>query len=365
MPPRRRVALALVVLAGVAAAPRGASAQGWADKMFEKTDHDFGAVARGSDTVYKFQVKNIYKEDVHLQSVRSSCGCTTPSIEGNLIKTYGTGYVVAKFNTRTFQGLHSATLTVTIDKPFPAQVQLRVHGNIRGDIVFEPGSVDFGAVDQGQAVEKIVSVNYAGRAGWKIEDVRSASSNLEVELTERRRSGGSVGYDLLTRLKETATPGFFTEQLILVTNDVANPRVPLDVQGTVTAAVSVSPANLVFGNVPQGEKASKKMIVRGKKPFKIVSIGCDDPRFSFSTDEEARDRHIVEVTFTAGGETAPVHKSVAIATDLGETFRGACDAYATVVAPPAAEPEAKAEEKPEVATGADAKSGQARVAQGE
>ena len=82
--------------------------------MFPEREHNFGTVARGADTVYRFPVKNIYKQDVELVSVRSSCGCTTPSLENKVLKTYDVGYVVARFNTRTFTGMHGATLTVEV-----------------------------------------------------------------------------------------------------------------------------------------------------------------------------------------------------------------------------------------------------------
>ena len=62
-------------------------AQQWAQKMFNKTSHDFGSVARGSDTVYKFEVTNLYKQTMHLVGVRTSCGCTTPTIDNPVIKT--------------------------------------------------------------------------------------------------------------------------------------------------------------------------------------------------------------------------------------------------------------------------------------
>lgn len=316
---------------------QAAHAQKWAADMVNKLDHDFGTVARGSDTVYRFEFTNKYKEDVHLASVRSSCGCTSPSIENNLIKTWEKGYVVAKFNTRTFTGIHSATLTVTIDKPYPAQVQLRVHGNIRGDIVFEPGALVFGEVDQGEPVEKRITVNYAGRSGWKIEDVRSASNNIEVELTERRRRGGSIAYELLGRLKEDATPGIIKEQLVIVTNDSSNPRVPLDIEARVVPEISVAPANLIFGDVEEGQEATKRVIVRGKAPFKITGIESPETRLSFSTDEKEGDRHIITVAFNATGKPGRLKAPITIATDRGETYTAECTAYASVAAP--AEPD--------------------------
>ncbi len=344
--------VALVLLVAASASPHWAIAQEWASKMFETRDHDFETVARGSDTVYRFEVTNIYKEDIHLASVRSSCGCTTPSIENNTIKTYEKGYIVAKFNTRTFTGLHSATLTVTIDRPYPAQVQLRVHGNIRGDVVFQPGSVNFGTVDQGATLEKSVSVTYAGRSGWRIQDVRSASSDLEVELAERPRMGGRAAYNLLVRLKPTASPGFLKEQLVLVTSDSRAPRIPLDIEGRVVPEISVAPVNLTMGATPLGTTVSKRVIVRGKKPFRVTKVSCEASGFAFKTDDAASDRHIIEVTFTPQSGAGAIKAPIVVQTDLGDSYQAECTAYATLMpaaeqpagdsAPPAEEPTATA-----------------------
>ncbi|QDU88783.1 hypothetical protein Pla175_21660 [Pirellulimonas nuda] len=327
-----------------------ANAQQWALDMVDSTDHDFGAVARGSDTVYKFEITNKYKEDVHIAGVSSSCGCTSPSIENNTIKTWEKAYVVAKFNTRTFTGLHSATLTVRIDQPFPAQIQLRVHGNIRGDVVFEPGSINFGTVDQGATPEVRSRVNFAGRSDWRIEDVKSESGDIEVELVERQRYAGSVNYDLVVRLKESASPGYLKHQLALITNDRNAPRIPLDVEGRVMPAISAAPENLQFGEVAVGETGSKRFLVRGKQPFKIAQIACDDDWFQFSTDENASDKHVVDVRFYAKEESGPVKRSIVVTTDQGETFKAVVTAYATVKPRPAAPSEAPDTTAPEAST---------------
>src|SRR6476660_9862700 len=96
---RMRSVIAAVMFA-VVASP--CFAEAWVSKMFTDTKHDFGTVARGSDTSHKFAIKNIYKQDIELLSVRSSCGCTSPTIEKKVLKTGDIGYVTAVFNTRTF-----------------------------------------------------------------------------------------------------------------------------------------------------------------------------------------------------------------------------------------------------------------------
>jgi hypothetical protein len=329
--PARRVAALLLAL--TAAGP--ALAQEWARNMVTETDHDFGVVARGSDTVFKFPVKNLYKDDVVLESVRSSCGCTTAELEHPIIKSHETGYIVAKFNTRTFTGVHSATLTVQISKPMAAQVQVRVHGNIRGDVVFEPGSIEFGQVDQGTAQEKKISVSYAGRSGWNVDDVRSSSDFLEAELVQRERNGGRVVYDLVTRLRESAPAGYLKTQLILVTNDASNPRIPLEVSADVRPELTVAPDTIVLGDVQQGNTVTKKLMVRGKRPFKIVEVKCEDDCFVFEKSDAADTKQIVTVNFTAKGDARRIKTPVTFVTDLGETFTATCDVYATITAPPA------------------------------
>jgi hypothetical protein len=335
----RVLSVGAVVIALLAS--QQASAQNWVSKMFAEKEHDFGTVARGADTVYKFPIKNIYKQDIELVSVRSSCGCTSPSLEHKLLKTGEIGYVVAKFNTRTFDGVHSATLTVDVqwnDKGITrsGEAQLHVHGNIRSDVVFQPGAIKFEGIDQGSKSEQQVRVTYAGRSDWKITDVRGASDDLEVELTETGRQAGRVSYELLVRMKDTAPSGYFNEQLVLVTNDSSNPRIPMHVEGRVIPQISVAPEALRFGDVTMGATIPMKVLVRGKKPFKITSVESPSGAFEFKTDEESSPRHVVEVTFAGNDAPGPVKETIHITTDLGESFDATLTAYATVL-PPASE----------------------------
>lgn len=333
---RLGVATSLVVLMifGVAA-PVGA--QQWASKMFEVKEHDFGTVARGADVVYRFPAKNIYRQDIELVSVRSSCGCTSPSLENKLLKTHEVGYVVAKFNTRTFQGVHGATLTVTLrwtdnrGISRTGEAQLRVNGDIRSDLVFQPGSVRFEPVDQGTPAEQRIRISYAGRNEWEVTNVLSKMAFVEAELIQHDRQNGRVTYDLLVRLKETAPAGDLRGQLVLVTSDSRDVRIPLIVEGRVMPEISVAPDSLVLGEVLQGQTVSKRVLVRGKKPFRIVDVSCDDDCFSFAAPDEAGDRHVVELTFKADREPGDVREQINFATDLGDEYHTTCIVHATVL----------------------------------
>jgi hypothetical protein len=237
-----------------------------------------------------------------------------------------------------FRGHHSATVTVTIDQPYHAEVQIQVSGNVRSDVVIHPGSVEFGSVNQGSGTTQTVSVQYAGRHDWEIVDVRSASPLFEVDVQETQRQGGRVSYDLAVELKDSAPTGYFNEQLVLVTNDPRTGRIPLQIAGRVTPEISVSPSSLILGDVTMGKTVTKKLVIKSntKQPFKILDVHCEDPSFSFESAEEPKALHLVSVAFSPRERTGQIRETIHIQTD-----RGVEDvtlvAHATVVPDPAAE----------------------------
>ena len=123
-----RTFLTPLILAALGAAVH---AQDWAQKMFETRSRDFGTIARGSKAVFAFERTNLCLEGVHIASLRSTCGCTTPRIEKQTLKTYGKGAIIAHINSDRFLGHQTATLTVALDKPLHARVPLNVSGHRR------------------------------------------------------------------------------------------------------------------------------------------------------------------------------------------------------------------------------------------
>jgi len=307
----------VITCIGVSLSAPSVSAQEWAEKMFSVTSHNFGTVAKGSKTEFRFVYRNLYEENVHVSSVRTSCGCTQPAITKKLIETHETGEIVAVFNTRTFLGQHGATLTVTFDQPFQAEVQLRVAGNVRGDVTFEPSSVNLGNVDLGRGAEQVVRVSHIASTPWEITDVRSANVNFEVLLSEPQHTGSQSAYELTLRLKPDAPAGYINDQLILVTNDPRASQIPMDVEGRVVAEVTVSPQLLALGNVVQGGTVTKNIVVRANRPFCVTGIVCNDGCLSCPAKETPAKVHILPVTFQAGDVGGRIERELTITTDLG------------------------------------------------
>ena len=321
---------------------RGVSAQEWAKRMFDHTSADLGTVARGAKVEHIFTIENIYVEDVHIASVRSTCGCTIPTLEKKLLKTYEKVPLRIELDTKNFSGRKDVTVTVQFDQPFPAEVLLSVSVFIRTDVVFSPGSVQFGTVPQGKPAEQKVSVVYAGRPDWRILSIESPKPYLETHLREVSRildhtlGATKVTYELLVRLKPEAPAGRILEYLVLTTDD-PNPRnaqIPLAVEGTVAPPLAVSPSPLSMGPVPAGSTVTKPLVVQARQPFRILAIEANPPEFRATPPQEAKPVHVIPVQFTADKQPGKVSGRLRIQTDLADSPSVEVPVDALVVPPP-------------------------------
>jgi len=297
---RSRVVVFLAV-AWMLLSSTGVKAQDWAKAMFDHTSHDFGVVARGAKVEHRFIIENIYEENAHIQSVSSSCGCSTPRINQQFLKTWDKAEILVTVDTRNFLGRKDATITVVLDQPFAAEVQLHIHTYIRSDIVVQPGAILFGTVAQGTGAKQAAAINYAGRDDWKILRIECTNPSLEAVASETNRSPGLVNYSLSVQLKPDAPPGYIRDQIVLVTNDYDTQasRVPIAVEGLVMSALSVRPSPLMMGIAEVGKPVISNLVVQGRKPFRITGISSSDKRFECKASNDAKTAHILPVTFLA------------------------------------------------------------------
>lgn len=313
--------LAILAAGLVALGAPAAPGQEWARKMFPVTSHDFGALASGAKAEFQFVFQNLYEEDAHIASVRSSCGCTIPKFPTHDIKTWEKGEIAAVVDTRAFTGPKEATLTVAFDKPFPAEVQLHVYCVIRSDVVVQPGVVQFGSVDQGTSAQRQIVVSYAGRPDWRITNITSASDYLTAQLGDPIVNGGQITYQLTLTLSENAPAGDIQEHVTLVTNDydARSASVPVAVEGTVVPSVTVRPSPLMLGVLAPGQSVTRYLTIKAKTPFRIVDVQSSEPAISAIVPAEAKPVHMLPVTYQAGNAPGDVSCSLKIATDIAGT----------------------------------------------
>lgn len=296
----RRAVLGLVILASSWGAKSQAQELSWAQKMFEKQSHDFGVVARGADVKYRFKITNLYRDPVHIASIRTTCGCSAAKPSRYTFNSREEAFIEVTMDTRKFMRRKDSNLIVTFDSPLYAQVQIPITAYIRTDVVLNPGGVNFGAVEQGTQTQRKLIIQYAGRNDWKIKEVKTNNKHIIAKVVEKSRSGGRVTYELQASLEPTAPVGRLSQQITLITNDTNSPHVPILVEAKVEADVTITVASSL-GTIEAGKTKTFNVVLRGKKPFAIEKIDCasDKEAFKFKLSKATRTVHVLSIIFTA------------------------------------------------------------------
>jgi hypothetical protein len=271
----RNGVLALLVLAlGASSAP----AEAWAEKMFKDGPaHDFGSVPNGSQLFHRFLVTNVYEVPLKITVVRSGCTCGSVTASTETIEPNKTGWVDVTMDTRKFPAAAAKKsiiiyVTVAGGEDYTSTAELKVSATRRTDIVFNPGSVSFGAVPAGETPTQTIDVEYAGNLPWKVTEVVTGNAPLEASLKEMYRKPGQVGYQISVKLKSEAPAGPLKQELFLKTNDPASPLVPLVVEANLQASLTVNPDKVTLSNVQAGEENLRRVVVRGSKAFTIKEV---------------------------------------------------------------------------------------------
>ncbi|MFT7632045.1 MAG: hypothetical protein ACI87E_003091, partial [Mariniblastus sp.] len=202
----------------------------WYQTLAKDRSHNFGIVPRASKQERIFEFVNTTDADIFLTNIRTSCGCTKPKVLTPQVRPGEKAQIQAVFDTLHFYGQRGATLTVSIQKSSQyGELQFTVKGNIRRDVVLNPGEVVFDDVSVSEPAQRTVQMLYAGNPNWKVTQVKSTNSNVAAEAVEieRNTATGRVTYNLVVTLADTQDAGSFSEVLTIATNDPKTNGMPV------------------------------------------------------------------------------------------------------------------------------------------
>ena len=89
---------------------------------YVSTEHDFGQVKEGVKVFHTFEVLNTGKAELVLQSVKPSCGCTTPKYDKMPIRPGKKGAIEVAFDTKGRPGKQRKSILVVTNTEPPNTV---------------------------------------------------------------------------------------------------------------------------------------------------------------------------------------------------------------------------------------------------
>jgi hypothetical protein len=306
----------------------------WVNSVLPERAYDFGNVARGSQVRKAFPLVNRTDQEVRIVDYRTKCGCTNVRLGAKVIPPGTQTTVEATIDTTKFLGYKPSGLTLVFDRPAFVEVDLNLSCFIRGDIVTNPGQLDFGIVRRADKMPPAsLTLTYAGgRSDWEITRMKTQTSRVKAELRELgRTTDGQINFALSATLQPGVPNGYFKDEITLYTNDQSGPTIPISIVANIQSAVSVTPSIVNFGGVRPGQTVAKTVLVRSSQPFAIARIDSSQPELrSEESEKGSKPVHQLKVTFTAPEQTGPQHSTVTIETDIKDEPPAVLKTFATV-----------------------------------
>jgi hypothetical protein len=92
---------------------------------FEETLHDYGEIEEDSDGTWSFVFKNLGKEAIVINRVRSTCGCTVPDWPREPIEAGASGEITVKYNTATTGTFLKSVIVYSSAANSPVKLQIK------------------------------------------------------------------------------------------------------------------------------------------------------------------------------------------------------------------------------------------------
>lgn len=282
---------------------------------FDETIKDLGGIPRGTKILHQFKFTNTSQQTVHISGVRTSCHCSTAWPAKETVTAGESSAIIVQVNTGLYAGSRDFTIYVNFDRPTITETRLMLKTVSREDISLSPEALSFGMVRLGSAPTAEVALEHRSLQGWKITGIENENGYLQPKLEPLANHPN--GYKLSVRLREDTPAGLWHASIGLVTNDPTSPRIFVPLSVEVQGSLAITPQALNLGRVGQ-TSVDKKVVVRGAKPFKIISVEGTDGILAVDPvkTDEAKIAHVLKITYSGKADAGELLKKLKIVTDL-------------------------------------------------
>lgn len=168
-----------------------------AQLAWEKTELELNPPPGAESAIATFKYENKGDKPIHINAVRTSCGCTTAALAKNDVAPGEKGEIVATLKTGDRVGVQQKTVTVETDDPKVPQTVLTLKANLVQLLDLQPAFVSWQANEDPKA--KTITAK-AGK-GVTIKSLEVTSS--APEFTTKVEPGSAGEFRILVTPKDT------------------------------------------------------------------------------------------------------------------------------------------------------------------
>jgi hypothetical protein len=165
---------------------------------------DFGEVFQGDKVLHVYQFSNQGDQDLLIDRVSSSCGCTAVLVSSKNVPPGARGELQANFDSSRFRGEVSKTIYLYSNDPARPVMQLHLQGKVLEIVDVKPNQVNFGEVKAKQPVAATVILRNVSNKSLTLGGPRTTATELKVKMP---RASFATGDEVTLELQLTPKPG--------------------------------------------------------------------------------------------------------------------------------------------------------------
>lgn len=273
VPSGEREAVAQTTAAPETSAPSPTPISSGPRLVFHDPVYDFGTVEQGEQVVKFFRFTNQGGQDLRIESVKTSCGCTAAVISSDVISPGQEGTIGATFDTSRFAGEKAKTVTVYSNDPLHPVTTLTLQGEITVEVAAEPPQLYFGRFRRGKETTRTVEVLYDAQKPVAITKVEHTHPAVRVRSKDLEKDG-KKGKKLFVTLTKDVGLGRFNDRITVTTTSQKRPSIVIPVFGSVEGEVLIQPPQVSFGVVRKGENKIQEVSIKSRaaKPVRVLRV---------------------------------------------------------------------------------------------
>ncbi len=246
------------------------------DIRFKEYIYNFGVVRRGKKVEHIFKFKNVGKEKLVIDKVRTPCSCTDVIFSKRGIPYQSEDEIKVVFDTAGYKGSQNQTVYVYSNDTVTPIVKLQVKGIVETELRFSPQTMVLEDIKKGADVIETLYINKIGTEDFKIFKVKTSSDFISVKIKEIANSITEYikKFEIEIIFDSNIPFGNLQENLTIYTNDKEYPKIEIPIFGNIKRDIEFKPSSFFFGFIEKGEKCVSKLTIftTCKGPFKIKEV---------------------------------------------------------------------------------------------
>lgn len=239
------------------------AAKGGPHIVFPELTYDFGTVEQGEEVVHLFRFTNQGNQDLRIDGIKTSCGCTAAVVSSDILPPGQEGTISATFDTVHFAGEKVKTLTVYSNDPHQPVATLTLQGDVVVEVTAEPAQLYLGRIRRGEEVVQTIEVLYDASKSIVVTKVENANPAIHIR-TEEIEKDASKGQKLTVTLDKTAALGRLNDEITVTTTSEKIPVLHIPVFGSIEGDMLVQPPQVSFGVINSGEGKTQEVLIKSR-----------------------------------------------------------------------------------------------------